>query len=356
MNLLTILLAVIAIQAVVVAIAAIWLASRASRRADDIVFTPGGPRRRDHVHAVRPDEVVEHGVVNRALRNRRPVSARELDRAPTLPPGFVITPGGPRHQSRVHAVQPHEAIVGGPGGLRILDTRAGTLRDLPAPEGDAANQVPEVGSGWITYAGWENGTGSSITSFSTTWTVPPPPANLGRQLIFLFSGIENHGANYGILQPVLQWGRSAAGGGPRWMVASWYVTNDGSALYSPLVPVNPGDTLVGVMTLTGVSPVAGGSPTFDYNCVFTGLPQTSLNVRGIGELLWCNQTLEAYRVTDCDHYPDTPSTSMASIAIRTGATNPALVWQPAADVTDCGQHTVVVSNSSTDGRVDLFYR
>lgn len=360
MNLLIILIAVIAIQSVCLGVAAL-LAARtptappapSADGADDRVYTPGGPRRRDQVHEVAPDQPVEHGVVNHALRNRRPVSARELERA--LPPDFVITPGGPRHRSRVHQVENHEAVVSGPAGLHILDTHTGTARGLPAPE-DAANVFSETGTAWIAYAGWSNGSGSSITSFSTTWTVPPPPSQTDNQLIFLFNGIENFGANFGILQPVLQWGWSEAGGEAAWMVASWYVTHDGTALHSPLVPVKPGDTLTGVMTLAGVNRTPGAQTSFDYHCVFDGLPATALNVRNINELYWCNQVLEAYRLTGCADYPNTASTAMKSIEIRTGAVNPTVLWSPVNAVTDCGQHVVVVSNSSTAGEVDLFYR
>jgi len=361
MNVIILLLALVLIQSVCLAVAVLLAARTAAApavdqdRADDRVYTPGGPRRRDQVHEVAPGQPVEHGVVNHALRNRRPASARELER--NLPPDFVITPGGPRHRSRVHQVESHEAVVSGPAGLHILDTLTGSARGLPAPEPeDGANVVSELGTGWIAYAGWSNGTGSSITSFSTTWTVPPGPSDIGNQLIFLFNGIENYGANFGILQPVLQWGTSQAGGQPAWMVASWYVAHDGTALHSPLVPVKPGDTLTGVMTLAGVNRAPGAPTTFDYHCVFEGMPRTALAVRNINELYWCNQVLEAYRVTGCGEYPDTPSTAMKSIAIRTGAATPAILWAPVNEVTDCGQHAVVVSNSSTDGEVDLFFR
>jgi hypothetical protein len=64
------------------------------------------------------------------------------------------------------------------------------------------------------------------------------------------NGIQNSTMIY---QPVLQWGPgSAAGGGNYWAVVSWYADGQGGqAFYSNLVTVNPGDTLVGVVTLTG---------------------------------------------------------------------------------------------------------
>ena len=85
----------------------------------------------------------------------------------------------------------------------------------------------------------------------STWTVPPAPSTDSGQTIFLFNGIQNYGTNYGILQPVLQWGPSAAGGGSYWSIASWYVTSGGDAFHTTLIQVDEGDVLIGLMTFTG---------------------------------------------------------------------------------------------------------
>jgi hypothetical protein len=232
--------------------------------------------------------------------------------------------------------------------LKNLATDA--IVDLPTMT-VAAAQVPVLGSGWIAYAYWNNGTGAPLSAFRTTWQVPPAPATQSNQTIFLFNGIQNYGNNYGILQPVLQWGPSAAGGGAFWSVASWYVTSSGPAFHTPLIPVNAGDQLVGVMTLTGQ---AGNS--FDYNCELQGIAGTSLPVQNIAELLWCSETLEAYQVNQCSDYPDTLLTTFGAIGIQTGAVTPPLTWTAVARVTDCGQNVVVVSNSASNGQVDVYYR
>jgi len=38
------------------------------------------------------------------------------------------------------------------------------------------------------------------------------------------------------------------------------------------------------------------------------------------------------------------------------ASSPTIIWTAVDQVADCGQHTVVVSNSATDGEVDICYR
>jgi hypothetical protein len=117
------------------------------------------------------------------------------------------------------------------------------------------------------------------------------------------------------------------------------------------VKVNEGDSLTGAMTLTGKS-----GNLFNYTSVFDGIAGTSLPVLNIAELLWCNETLEAYNITDCSDYPNTFYTPFTGITIQTGNSQPTLDWTPVDKVTDCGQFAAVVSNASTNGRVDLHYR
>ncbi len=148
---------------------------------------------------------------------------------------------------------------------------------------------------------------------------PTRDAHAFRQTIFLFNGIQNSTMIY---QPVLQGGSSAAGGGPYWSVASWYVDGAGEpANHSTLVRVNPGDVLTGIMTLTGQT----GSQ-FNCNCQFAGMPDTVLVIQNVQELTWCIQTLEAYALTTCSDYPATTRTAMDVIEIQTGGIQAALNW------------------------------
>lgn len=262
----------------------------------------------------------------------------------------VLTPGGWRHRSLVHRIEKEQVVRVTDSRPKLFNLATKALVELPefkALPGD----VPGFGSGWITYAAWTNTTGKPISSFRTTFKVPPAPKTSSGQTIFLFPGIDPSDPSLAILQPVLQWGNSYAGGGPYWSVASWYVLGTGQAFYTPLVKVNVGDVLVGVMTLTGQS---GGK--FSYRCEFEGIPGTSLPVQNVDELVWCNQTLEAYSITACSDYPNTDFTAMTNINILTGNTAPSLSWSPSNSVTDCGQHTLVPYDGATSGEVDLYYR
>ncbi len=277
---------------------------------------------------------------------------------------LVLTPGGYRPKSKVHFIEPQHRVklVGNrhkkvdANGKEVLDLDEFIARPLGLPVMPRhvtrqRGKVAGLGSGWIVYADWTNATGSPVSMFTTTWTVPPTPASSSGQTIFLFNGIQNSSMIY---QPVLQWGPSAAGGGSYWAVASWYADGqNGTSHYSTLVRVNPGDVLVGVMTLTGQAPQG-----FSYNCEFQGIANTSLAIEDVEELTWCIETLEAYGITRPTDYPATPSTMFRAIELKTGtspATDPTLKWTPVDSVTDTGQHAVIVSNANPGGEVDLYY-
>src|SRR5215470_726147 len=181
------------------------------------VLTPGGPRSRDLVHAVTSGQAVEGSSGTPRIIRMKKSSAFAAGVAAAQ--GLVLTPGGYRHPSLVHRVEPGHALQFAREQARFVNLSTKAAIDVPRADASLA-VVPALGSGWIAYAYWNNGTGNSLTSFRTIWKVPPPPKTDSGQTIFLFNGIENYGANYGILQPVLQWGPSTAGGGSFWTIAS----------------------------------------------------------------------------------------------------------------------------------------
>jgi hypothetical protein len=313
-----------------------------SDQSEDLVLTPGGKRPRKLVRRVEPGEVVrgnESGGAN-------VVGERNISMANDL----VLTPGGFRHPSLVHRVEAGHAVHFSEGKTRLKNLATGEMIDVPEhviQPGD----VPGFGSGWIADAFWLNGTGNPVTSFKTTWRVPPAPATSSGQTIFLFNGIDPDNPSQAILQPVLQWGPSNAGGGAFWSVASWYVLGNGQAFFTTPVQVNQGDTLVGTMTLTGQ-----GNGLFSYQSEFQGIPGTQLPVQNVAQLVWCNETLEAYNITACSDYPAADLTAMRAINLQTGNTTPAVHWTPQDRVTDCGQHALVPIDSGQGGEVDLYYR
>jgi hypothetical protein len=313
---------------------------------EELVITPAGPRLKSSVHLVKPGEAV------RVSEKTNTSITDEL----------VLTPGGFRQKSLVHHIESGNVLDGKEAMFRKLTfdgKKVAELGEVVRKRGDKplmplnvflpAGIVPALGSGWITYAWWTEATSGLLSLFKTSWVVPPAPSTNHGQTIFLFNGIQNNSMIY---QPVLQWGPSAAGGGPYWTVASWYADGQGGqAFHSTLVPVNPGDVLTGIMVLTGHS-----GALCSYNCYFQGIPNTSLPIQNIQELTWLNETLEAYNCQVCSDYPATLKTRMYNIELIVNSLHPILNWTPVNAITDCGQHCVTVSNANPGGVVDLYYR
>jgi hypothetical protein len=279
---------------------------------------------------------------------------------------LVLTPGGFRPKGFVTLIEPGHALTqldtGEFAKLEISTNKVVQIPKPPADKGEFAAHGPHgapkgshapppgpLTNGWQTYAWWDSG-GKSLTDFTTTWSVPHAPGTSSGQTVFLFNGIQNTGTNYGILQPVLQWGASAAGGGAHWSVASWYVTSGGQAFHTNLVNVNAGAKLQGVMTQTGVS-----GAKYSYSSTFHGIAGTTLPVHNIALLHWANETLECYSLKKCSDLPKVADTAMKDIEIKIGKTHPKLKWAPVTLDNNCGLHTKVASDANPNGQVDLFY-
>ena len=263
-----------------------------------------------------------------------------------VPADHVLTPGGYRHKSLVHRVAPGHGVTHRAGRSLTFDLLTEAVTEM-SPEPTDSLTIPSLGSGWITYASWVNQTGSPISLFSTRWLVPKAPSTQSGQTIFIFNGLSDSTQN-NIVQPVLQWGAGAPGGGNYWAVASWYVDPNGNAYYSSLVPVQEGDVLAGSISLMSQS--AGA---LSYQCEFVGIAGTQLPVLNIAQLSVAAETLEAYQISACSDYPSSPSTSMTSIDLRTSGASVPLVWVATNRVVDCGQRTTIVSNSNPGGQIDI---
>jgi hypothetical protein len=145
----------------------------------DLVVTPGGPRRSDLVHAVGPGQIVtadeeDNMAVSPDIDFQEKVMGGNTVDAADL----VLTPGGFRPRSFVHQVAEGQVLNSLDDGRFQLRSRAGgAVTELPEPPAVSRAQVPALGSGWISYAFWNNGIGTPISLFKTMWQVPPPPTS-----------------------------------------------------------------------------------------------------------------------------------------------------------------------------------
>ena len=267
----------------------------------------------------------------------------------SVPADLVLTPGGYRHPSLVHHVASGHRVRRRKQQLQLVHRRTQRIlaRHDVAPS-DAP--IPGLGSGWITFASWRNNISASISQIAAQWTVPADPtAGDAGQTIFLFNALQNP-ARTNLLQPVLQWGISQAGGGPFWSISNWYIDSSGHVCHSDCLPVPTGQVLTGIISL---GQKANGA--FSYVISFEGYPALDLNVAGIEELVWAAEALEAYQIGDITEYPAATSTSMINIAIAAGGVTPALSWKIQNNSTTWGEHSVIVSSANPGGQIDIFY-
>src|SRR4051812_6609054 len=256
----------------------------------DLVITPGGPRTADHIHTVQSGDIVEADRSGRfkITRRKRPDLARTRE---LLSTGlYAITPGGIRPKSMIHVVQPGEVVRADRGVFKRFHLESETFIE-PPPVGFDPPQLPGIGSGWLAAARYTEDSKNVIRTMRTTWTVPPEPTREDGQLIYIFNGLQDSPVTH-ILQPVLQWGVSRAGGGNNWSVASWFV-GSGDSFRTEAVEVQPGDVLTGLMKL--VSNHSGNF--FFYICEFEGIPATNLSINTPNQLVEPVQVLECYTVT-----------------------------------------------------------
>jgi hypothetical protein len=171
----------------------------------------------------------------------------------------------------------------------------------PVPGSKGLEHDPGTGNGWVEASNWlvSLGSGDNLDQIAGDWKVPSNPSANGA-LIYLFNGMEPSDFKW-ILQPVLQFGASPAGGGNYWGIASWLVGS--KAYHSPLEKVNAKDSLRGYTKITSVS----GSTIHwkvdakdDTTGAFSYLDAHSSGYQWTWALAG---VLEVYGVTECSNFP-----------------------------------------------------
>jgi hypothetical protein len=220
---------------------------------------------------------------------------------------MVLTPGGYKSLGKVTRLNKNEIFSPAAIGMQ-----ADRQRDTPAPGSRPAG-------GWVAYTKWMNDQTDAIKLFTANWTVPPEPKDKSSQTIFLFIGLQN---TRFILQPVLQWGPSHAGGGSFWSIANWYT--DGTldkTFCSEALPVKPGQSLTAKIECIG-----NAGRNFTYKASFEGFPQLDIERNDVIELLWVFVVLESYNVRTADNYPAVSKVRVGPLQLSTRTTAVSPAW------------------------------
>jgi hypothetical protein len=263
----------------------------------------------------------------------------------TQPGDFALTPRGYRHHSLVHCVKGGTSVRREPSAWTTRSAEGLIGRVSPSPL-SLSDLMPSPATGWVSYADWQNSSGTPVSLFESTWRVPPLPKTISSQTIFLFNALQTTEQDH-ILQPVLQWGQSAApGSGQGWTIASWWVGRETEPLFiTESTPVSVGDVLVGRIAL-----LAQNGSLFSYTCEFAGMSATKLVAENLPQLTDCTETLEAYGVTTDAEYPATDKTAFSSIELQVGGEAAQLSWAGKGS-----SPAEVISNSASNGEVDVMY-
>lgn len=284
---------------------------------------------------------------------------------------MVSTPGGSRRQSQVFHVPDGATLHHTSDAVRIISSTGETLHTNILEKNSGVVHPPFVGevsapsrtaaaaraleTGYVAYTYFTNNSDSNpIVSFTTSWTVPPVPKTNHDQLLYLFSAL-TPASNDAILQPVLQYGTSGAGGGNYWATASWYLVGS-STYHSTLVPVQPGQVVGGNLAMkAGVIPsTVGAASSFTYTSNFTHSPYASISATTTEMLNWAWAAFEIYSATSTSDLP-TGKTSFTNITMSNfnGQSTP-LNWLTRSDPTD-GLSAQVMANGTPKGQVDILF-
>lgn len=281
----------------------------------------------------------------------------------------VNTPFGPALKSNVHYIDNNHYLSNKNDTLQIINKTSGKVvqqfsnvlnKDIPTLNDNfvqGSNNIESYSQsvpdeGWITYAecSIKGLNPSTITRYSANWTVPSSPIIESNQLLYLFIGlstIEDGVAH--IVQPVLQWGLSPAGGGKYWAICNWYVSSNFQYFYDTIIQVHTGTQLHGNIELTSSS---GNS--YNYISSFTGYGP-GLIVNNIPRLYDPTLALEAYNVFDCGEYPLDEKLRISDIKVQSSDIIPYFEWYTYKSQNNCNQFTQVVNESLDDGEIYIHF-
>ncbi|KAJ7833674.1 hypothetical protein B0H13DRAFT_1914451 [Mycena leptocephala] len=249
----------------------------------------------------------------------------------------IPTPGGFRPNANMTQIPVGGKILHVGENIHVLDAAGNVVHiKTPTRRPTKTTAIKPEETGWVAYTSWLNN-GPAIGSFKTTWSVPPVPATEHGQTIFLFNSIEP-GTFDAIMQPVLQYGGSAAGGGNYWAVATWYLYGD-QTFFTVLVQVGVGQVLDGIVELVGAS--SGTSTTTRSSP--TSEERVSLSTA-------------AYAVTEASDYPSGSTVfSNTNLELSTGQF-PDIAWSTSSDPADGLSTTVNVGGATAAVITITYYR
>lgn len=263
----------------------------------------------------------------------------------------VPTPGGLRRASDVHTIEPMSRLVKKNGNVEQLKSDGSLIEKTAVVT--APPPILQPKAGWVVDACWFNQGKTPITSFSATFTVPPPPAEQNDQIIYLFVSVERPQGD-DILQPVLQWA-PFTDGTRCWSIASTWINSANQSFVTAPVKVEPGQLVTGVITLDSAN-----DGTLNYTCQFEGFDDTKVAVGTSGEIgseLWCTVTLECYNIRFPNKdYPNTTKSVVSHINVQNQTGFPTVQWTVQDENAMNGETIKIITDGAQNALMEIVYQ
>jgi len=261
---------------------------------------------------------------------------------------------GRAHKSCVHALAAHD-VVDAQGAIHSANGRvqpAAAACGYPVkPSHDSASLTPvnsglvPTDNGWTEYASWTSPI--AMRAFGATFHVPAAPTLYTGQTIFFFPAMQSLGSSPSIIQPVLQYGPSAAGGGAYWAIASWIGGGayGGNFYYTALRPVSTGEEIRGGMYQTN-NCNASGACEWDVAMHDTnnGSDLVLGSVLGFAWQWVVAGAIEVYGIDDCRKYPATYDNFYDFYLQDGNYNNPTPQWGATISVSTCAERVALSTN------------
>jgi len=241
------------------------------------------------------------------------------------------------HRDCVHEM-PAESfeLFDGPNDVQKLVVPGGHAKLVPPCKHEPR---PQHGAAWKAWTQFHQG---ALTNLYGEGTVPPNPPQDEGQTLFFWDGIEPDD-NSAVLQPVLQYGVSAAGGGSYWAIASWYVSTT-TVYYTKVYEVAVGETILGNLTFN-----ANNSWTTTGTIKSTGkAAKFTMKPPKTSDYTWGYTVLEAYNVDDCSNvYPTTNKIVFNNLKATIARKPITPQWQVMTQTTTCSENAQIASPAQT---------
>jgi len=233
---------------------------------------------------------------------------------------LVLTPAGRVHRSCVYHVEDGAVLEPHKSREILPDGKVVTFPPCAHPRGKPSSILPDT-NGWVERDS-ASATGRVVTDFvrmDGQWQVPSAPTNASSQTVFFFIDLLPTTQD-AIIQPVLQWGPSSAGGSQSWAIASWFIDSSNNVFFSTLTSVSPNTTVSGSIVATSCS---GDYNNCTWSVATSGFLNFSFFTIPVNTTLTVNATipftvtdmgvLEAYGIATCDQYPSTGAISFFNV-------------------------------------------